>query len=116
MPSVPHGDDRPPHRRNPPQSRSDSDEDKEHNKRIREGNEINDTSVNDEIIFLDSIRLPFLEEYFPRQRSQTSSKCRNSTFFDLPVQQQQVHPAFTFLSTCHTLNLVMSHHLCAIAF
>ena len=73
----------------------------------REGNhqDRNETSsIDDELIFRDSIRLPFLEDYFPSSSSLTS-------FWELPVRQQQVDPAFTFLSTCHALNLAIAHHL-----
>ncbi|OEU12899.1 hypothetical protein FRACYDRAFT_263081 [Fragilariopsis cylindrus CCMP1102] len=54
--------------------------------------------IEDEIIFRDSIRLPFYEDIFP-------------TTFEAALQDQEQHPAFSFLSTCHALNLAIAHHL-----
>ena len=57
--------------------------------------------IEDEIIFRDSIRLPFYEDIFPS----------TSTFEEAALQDQEQHPAFSFLSTCHALNLAIAHHL-----
>jgi hypothetical protein len=56
--------------------------------------------IEDEIIFRDSIRLPFYEDIFP-----------STSTFEAALQDQEQHPAFSFLSTCHALNLAIAHHL-----
>ena len=79
-------------------SRYDGDENDEEEANASPSPEII-LDTEDEIILRDSIRLPFYED-FP------------SCTFELQQQQdRQYHPAFSFLSTCHTLNLAIAHHL-----